>query len=237
MECRPDVIIGGFATERERGRERTVSADGRAGQRLEAAMWEPNSFAVARFALADRVSARDMYRFVALIENFYSWHVLLDHMDTELVAEPTSFLPDEAEELLVNSLEVGSPNHVDLMGLVQPLVDTLAWMGTVTGTSLTAVKIWNGYWKGRKARAEALKIELELEQARKENRLEDVQAEELARQPNLLTRTQQHKSAFTPEELQYKEEFLRYSASTAEELVPKFASAPMIIVFTNNLSN
>jgi hypothetical protein len=190
-----------------------------------------NSFALARFEVSERVSARNLYRFVALIENLYSWHVLLDHMSVERVVAPTQFLPSLDEELLVNRLEIGTPNFIELFGQVQPLLDSVAWLTKVAGGALTTIAVVKGVYEIRELRAKTLKAERELKLAKEEDRLTSVPASALIREPDLQERTRAQASSFTGQELAEKDYFLQYARATASELVPYFAQQPTISVF------
>jgi hypothetical protein len=187
--------------------------------------------AIANFAIDHRVSARDLQRFVALIHDVYSWHVLIDHMDIEHVDNPTYFLPSSDEELLINRLEIGTPNFIELIGLVQPMIDSLAWLASISGSALTTIKIIKGFYEIREKRAAAIKLERELSNAKTEGRLIEREAQSIVRQPDLLIRTRIHAQHFSKEELHAKEEYLLYGKNLVLELVPKFASKPTIVVF------
>ena len=193
--------------------------------------------AVARIEIAESVSARDLYRLVALVENVYSWHVLLNHLEVEEVESPTMFLPPDEEVLMVNRLEVGTPNFVELIGLIQPLVDTIGWIGGVGGAVAilkSAVTIVKSALEVKKMYWETKKIELEVEKARREGRVEERPLIQLVSVPDPIERTRSSgraSRAFSEDDLRDKTIFMDYAAQTASELFPRFASAARISVF------
>jgi hypothetical protein len=193
--------------------------------------------AVATIEIAERVTARDLYRLVGLVENVYSWHVLLDHLEVEEIASPDIFLPPDDEVLVVNRLEVGTPNFVELAGLIRPLVDTIAWIGGVGGAVTLAnsvVTVVKSAFEVKKIFWETKKIELEVEKARREGRAEERPLIQLVSVPDPIQRTRSSPAAlkaFSEDDLRAKAIFMDYATQTVSELFPRFAAAPILKVF------
>lgn len=191
----------------------------------------PNAIAVARFSIDDYVSARNLYRLIALVHDLYSWHVLMDRLDGGPIDSPAAFFPSHDEELSVNRVEIGTPNFIEVLGLAQPIIDSLAWLTSVGGVALTTVDVVKGYYEIRRTRAEVLNLERELERARQEDLLVQKPVAESVAQPNLLIRTQRHRASFSNEEFKSKESYLKYAEDLAIQLLGPFSSDVKITVF------
>jgi hypothetical protein len=189
-----------------------------------------NAIAVARFSIADSVSAINLWHFTGLMESLYSWHALMDRMDRGPVHNPTAFLPPPDEQLMVSRADIGSPNLIGLLGHAADLIPTIKFLGLAAGVALAPFKFVKWYNDAKAAIINVRKVEEDLERARLENRLVQKSLRQFDTEPDPMPRTMRHRQAFSKDEFNYKELLSRQYTQWARDLIGPFATIKEVIV-------
>lgn len=90
--------------------------------------------ATLQIALTDKVYAYQLHDMVFVIDDLYTSFRWLDMAGQHYGPSPYSDSEFDVDDfLMVKKLEIGTPNFIELYGLLKPLQDTVLYLGGVAG--------------------------------------------------------------------------------------------------------
>ena len=120
--------------------------------------------AILRISLANELPALPFADMIRVMDEVYIVNLWLDRIATQNHmpgSTPKSFAPGKNEMLQIRRIEVGTPNFMELIGLADPLIQVLGFVGSALGTAQVVVSIRKKLAETDKIRAERRKLDAE----------------------------------------------------------------------------
>lgn len=186
--------------------------------------------AILHLPLADEIPAYVFGDLIHAIDQSYSALVwLAGRAAGQDLPELARFQPHPGDQLMLERVDIGTPNFADLAGLTDILMPLVGMLGGALGLVKVVVTTKLGLAEAEKVRAETAKSQAETEQTQAETHKLQL---EIAKLELLDTRGQNAYEAkrISRTELHQIEETARMFASVCEELLPRFAREPSLVL-------
>jgi hypothetical protein len=102
---------------------------------------------------------------IRVIDEVYVVNLWLDHTAEQkhmLSSDPRSYTPEEEEMLQIYRIEVGTPDFLELIGLADPLIQVLGFIGSALALTRVVVSIRQKMVETQKVHAETRKLDAEI---------------------------------------------------------------------------
>jgi hypothetical protein len=207
-------------------------------------MAHSNDLALLRIELADIIPASALKNIVAILGDLYFGHLWLDlaEASTEPGPFPDEYTTSPDETLYVNRLEIGTPNFLELLGLVDPLIGVFTYVGGLAGLIATGKGIMTlvkDYYDIQDKRSSIQEKQLKIRQLARELEAGEVKAR-VEHQPVDFSRSEadlelralplyKH-GRISSIAMEHKAKMSQDIKMTASYFLPEFCKKPSLIV-------
>lgn len=177
-------------------------------------LMEPSNRGILRLDLVEKLPASEFGSIIGVIDNLYFAHLWLGAAQSAANARsvPEYYAPNEREKLYVKRLEIGTPNMMELIGLVQHVLPTFATVAGALGATKALAALIHEIASARQAFAGARKTDVETELLKLDLR---------TKTSELLSR-----GKITPQQAEHKMAIAEESEAFLHKVLPLYAHTP-----------